>query len=1308
MDTVPKRKLGFFTFFLYLWNPFLVAANNNCDDQLVSTLPLTSFNSSSQLSSSHSPGYAKLNRRDGAGGWSPLESNKYQWLEIDLGERTEISAVATQGRYGSSDWVTSYFLMVSDTGKNWKQYRQEESIWAFSGNTNADSVVQYKLQQPVIARFLRFVPLDWNANGRIGMRVEIYGCPYNSDVASFDGSSSLLFRFTQKSIRTVKDVISMKFKTIQNVGVILHGEGQHGDYIMLELQEGKLALHINLGGTRAFSPDTHTLVTLGSLLDDQHWHSVLIERINKFVNFTVDKNTIQFQIKGNHDHLHIDYELSFGGVSSQGKPGTLLRKGFQGCMENILYNGVNIIDLAKRQKPQMQTEGNVTYSCSEPANVPVTFGSPRSYLLLPGSPVQESISVSFQFRTWNMAGLLLTTELYQSLGNIQLCLVEGKVRLTLSKSGRIISDVSSGVALSDGQWHSIELSGRRNRLILIIDKDVSNALYAQSPFHMHSGSHYYFGGCPEGINSHECQNDFAGFKGCMRLIIIDNHPIDLIQVQQRIIGNFSDLQIDLCGIIDRCTPNYCEHGGTCSQSWNSFYCNCTNTGYTGATCHSALYEQSCEAYKHKGNTSGLYYIDLDGSGQQRPLLIYCNMTEKTWTVVQHNNTELTKLKGSSGINRHHVYFNYTADADQLQAIITQAEYCEQELSYHCKMSRLLNKPDGTPFTWWYGRTNELQAYWGGAEPGSQMCACGLNRDCIDTNRYCNCDSDRKEWTNDTGYLSYKDDLPVTGIIIGDLNRPNSEAAYRVGNFQCYGDKNFWNSAFFSTETSYLHFPTFHAELSADISFFFKTTASSGVFLENLGIKDFIRIELTSPSEVSFSYDVGNGPFDVSIRTPTALNDNQWHYVKAERNVKESSLQVDQLPPRTQEAPSDGHIHLQLNSQLFVGGTASRQRGFLGCIRSLQLNGATLDLEERAKITPGVNPGCRGHCSSYGSLCQNNGKCIEKYNGFSCDCSSSAYTGPFCKKEISAYFKATTSVMYMFKEPYEMNKNSTTQSSAIYSDITLRKENIAFSFRTTQTPCLLLYVTSSHKEFFAVTLNKNGHLQIKIKLHNSKDAEVFKINFRNLANGQLHKIKIHREAGDLSVQIDHYPREQFSLVADTEFNAIKSIFLGKVFDSDDMDQEISRVNALGFTGCLSAVQFNHIAPLKAALLYSMLSPVIVKGHLAQSTCGAYSSTDPSSIETLHSLSDHSGPIDEGEPIANAIRSDSALIGGIIAVVIFVILCVIAIMARFLYQRKETYQNRDTKGQQHDETADLTFRNDVHSQNALSESQREYFI
>uniref|UniRef100_A0A8B9PVG8 F5/8 type C domain-containing protein n=1 Tax=Apteryx owenii TaxID=8824 RepID=A0A8B9PVG8_APTOW len=102
---------------------------DNCDAALVSTLPSTALTSSSELFSTHSPSFAKLNRREGAGGWSPLDSNEQQWLQIDLGDRVEIVAVATQGRYGSSDWVTSYMLMFSDTGRNWKQYRQEDIIW---------------------------------------------------------------------------------------------------------------------------------------------------------------------------------------------------------------------------------------------------------------------------------------------------------------------------------------------------------------------------------------------------------------------------------------------------------------------------------------------------------------------------------------------------------------------------------------------------------------------------------------------------------------------------------------------------------------------------------------------------------------------------------------------------------------------------------------------------------------------------------------------------------------------------------------------------------------------------------------------------------------------------------------------------------------------------------------------------------------------------------------------------------------------------------------------------------------------------
>lgn len=50
-------------------------------------------------------------------------------------------------------------------------------------------------------------------------------------------------------------------------------------------------------------------VTVGSLLDDQQWHSVHMERFNKQVNLTVDAHTQHFQTKGEGHSLEVDYEV---------------------------------------------------------------------------------------------------------------------------------------------------------------------------------------------------------------------------------------------------------------------------------------------------------------------------------------------------------------------------------------------------------------------------------------------------------------------------------------------------------------------------------------------------------------------------------------------------------------------------------------------------------------------------------------------------------------------------------------------------------------------------------------------------------------------------------------------------------------------------------------------------------------------------------------------------------------------------------------------------------------------------------------
>lgn len=60
-----------------------------------------------------------------------------------------------------------------------------------------------------------------------------------------------------------------------------------------------------------------------------------------------------------------------------------------------------------------------------------------------------------------------------------------------------------------------------------------------------------------------------------------------------------------------------------------------------------------------------------------------------------------------------------------------------------------------------------------------------------------------------------------------------------------------------------------------------------------------------------------------------------------------------------------------------------------------------------------------------------------------------------------------------------------------------------------------------------------------------------------------------------------------------------IYLGR----DNSQEEVDQAGLKGFIGCLSSVQFNHVAPLKAALLNRGSSLVTVRGPLVQSNCGA---------------------------------------------------------------------------------------------------------
>ncbi|XP_047187916.1 contactin-associated protein-like 2b isoform X1 [Scophthalmus maximus] len=1291
------------------------SVSRRCEDSLATPLPYSSFTSSSVYARGYGAGYAKLNRKQGSGGWSPLDTDHYQWLQVDLGSRKQVVAIGTQGRYSSSDWTSKYRLLYSDTPKNWRPYLQDGNIWTFEGNGNSEGVVRHELQHAILARYIRFIPLDWSQEGRIGVRLELYGCSYWADVISFDGHGIISYRFRSKKMKIVKDVLSLKFRTTARDGVLLHGEGQQGDYISLELRRARLQLSLNLGSNQYGSIQGHTSVVSGSLLDDDHWHSVVVERYRRNVNFTLDHHTQQFRTNGEFDHLDLDYEISFGGLAVSAKPSSGGRENFVGCMEGITYNGDNITNLVRRKKVDTSSFRNLTFSCAESSSFPVFFNS-TSFVRLPGQSDSDTLSVSLSFRTWNPNGLLMFTALVD--GWVEVGLTEGKVtvymNVTQRKNTRI--DISSGSGLNDGQWHSVHLNALENYAMLTVDGDEASTVRTAIPIQIQTGGTYYFGGYFMHTNTRSPQRSF---QGCMQMIHIDDHLADLRAVEQGHIGTFENVSLDMCAIVDRCVPNHCEHGGRCSQTWDTFSCNCSGTGYTGATCHTSMYQQSCEEYKHLGKSSGSYWVDPDGSGSIAPFRVSCDMTEeKVWTTVKNNLSPQTSVSNADQEGKAVLQITYNVTDEQVLSITGNAEYCEQYVAYACRMSRLLNSPDGVPFTWWVGRANERHSYWGGSGPGIQKCSCGIEHNCTDPKHYCNCDADLRSWKEDSGLLVYKDHLPVSQVVVGDTSRAGSEAKLTIGPLKCQGDRNYWNAASFTSPASSLHFPSFRGETSTDISFYFKTSSTHGVFLENLGTTDFLHIELRGGSVVSFSFDVGSERVELSVRSPVPLNDDQWHRVEAEKNVKEAALQLNGQYREVRPTPPQGHTKLEFYRELYIGASSGR-RGFLGCMRALKVNGVTFDLEERAKVTPGVSPGCQGHCNSYAMHCRNGGKCVEQYNGYSCDCSLTAYDGPFCTDDVGGYFETGTLVRYDFLPeagPVAPREVKSLSGVGVPSEANLTQEELVFSFSTSSTPSILVYISSRTQDYLAVVLRHNGTLQIRYSLGGLTEPHTIDVDHRNLANGQPHSVNVTRNLREIRIQLDHYPVYTYTLpgASDIHFNLVKSIFLGKVFETGQIDPIlIERYNTPGFVGCLSRVQFNSVAPLKAALRSGLAAPVSTHGILVPSNCGA----SPLTISPMASASDPwhveaAGvvfPFNEDKSSGDGVDRNFAIIGGIISIVIFAVLCIMVFVIRHMFRHKGSYHTNEAKGAESADCADAAIIvNDPAFTETIDESKKEWFI
>ncbi|XP_076118458.1 inactive carboxypeptidase-like protein X2 isoform X1 [Alosa pseudoharengus] len=113
------------------------------------------------------------------GGWCAGRNDRLQWFEVDARRLTKFTAVITQGRSSlwSSDWVTSYKVLVSNDSHTWVTLNNGSEDLIFPGNTEKEIPVLNSFPKHMVARYIRVNPQSWHDSGNICMRVEILGCP---------------------------------------------------------------------------------------------------------------------------------------------------------------------------------------------------------------------------------------------------------------------------------------------------------------------------------------------------------------------------------------------------------------------------------------------------------------------------------------------------------------------------------------------------------------------------------------------------------------------------------------------------------------------------------------------------------------------------------------------------------------------------------------------------------------------------------------------------------------------------------------------------------------------------------------------------------------------------------------------------------------------------------------------------------------------------------------------------------------------------------------------------------------------------
>ncbi|XP_052594620.1 neurexin 3 isoform X6 [Peromyscus eremicus] len=942
------------------------------------------------------------------------------------------------------------------------------------------------------------------------------------NVATFRGSEYLCYDLSQNPIQSSSDEITLSFKTWQRNGLILH-TGKSADYVNLALKDGAVSLVINLG-SGAFEA---IVEPVNGKFNDNAWHDVKVTRNLRQVTISVDGiltttgyTQEDYTMLGSDDFFYVG-----GSPSTADLPGSPVSNNFMGCLKEVVYKNndirLELSRLARIGDTKMKIYGEVVFKCENVATLdPINFETPEAYISLPKWNTKRMGSISFDFRTTEPNGLILFThgkpqerKDVRSQKNTKVDffaveLLDGNLYLLLDMGSGTIKVKATQKKANDGEWYHVDIQrDGRSGTISVNSRRTPFTASGESEILDLEGD-MYLGGLPENRAGLILPTELwtamlnYGYVGCIRDLFIDGRSKNIRQLAE--MQNAAGVKSSCSRMSAKQCDSYpCKNNAVCKDGWNRFICDCTGTGYWGRTCER---EASILSY--------------DGSMYMKVIM----------PMVMHTEAEDVSFRFMS--QRAYGLLVATTSRDSADTLRLELDGGRVKLMVNLDCIRINCNSSKGPETLYAGqKLNDNEWHTVRVVRRGKSLKLTVDDDVAEGTMVG--DHTRLEFHNiETGIMTEKryisvvpssfighlQSLMFNGLLYIDLCK-NGDIDYcelkaRFGLRNIIADP-----VTFKTKSSYLTLATLQAYTSMHLFFQFKTTSADGFILFNSGDgNDFIAVELVK-GYIHYVFDLGNGPNVIKGNSDRPLNDNQWHNVVITRdNSNTHSLKVD---TKVVTQVINGAKNLDLKGDLYMAGLAqgmysnlpklvASRDGFQGCLASVDLNGRLPDLINDALHRSGqIERGCEGPSTTcQEDSCANQGVCMQQWEGFTCDCSMTSYSGNQCNDPGATYIFGKSGGLILYTWP--ANDRPSTRS-----------DRLAVGFSTTVKDGILVRIDSAP--------GLGDFLQLHIE--QGKIGVVFNIGTVDISikeertpvnDGKYHVVRFTRNGGNATLQVDNWP------------------------------------------------------------------------------------------------------------------------------------------------------------------------------------------